>query len=311
MRYEEFKNEVVRTINEKYSNITTKIMEVYKTNGIVLDGLVVMENKLDMFPVIYLNDYYYEEMNLEECMRITESIIDDYQKMKEGEKVNIWSLSDFKVTQDNILVKIINTKRNMKLLQGIPSIQIHDLSMVFFVEFCSADGSRQAHILVHNELLNLWNIDLAKLQKIARENTIQKYASKLKNMNEIVADILGIPDDNKANSLDIIENIDEEEGEKNGDFDNSMFVLSNEINSFGAVLMTYDEVMKEMRKKIGKNFYILPSSVDELILVPENNDVDVERLRNMVCEVNKEVVSVEDYLSDSVYYYDGEDVREV
>ena len=66
---------------------------------------------------------------------------------------------------------------------------------------------------------------------------------------------------------------------------------------------------EEKRKKAGsvlkENFFILPSSQHDLILVPYDPS-SVERYKNMVRSVNKDVVDIEDWLSDSVYFYDRE-----
>lgn len=308
MSYQKFKNQVVDCIGAKYPDALVKVIEVYKTNGIVLDGLVIVEKEFDAAPTIYLNDYYSTYVKDGKIDIIIDAIVNIYEHRKYQEGIDMWSLANLKVAKNNILAKLINTKRNVDLLHKVPSVQVLDLSMVFYVNMNGADESSQTHVLIHNELLSIWDIDLETLVNIAKENTIRKYSSYLKGMNEIIGNILGHTEE-QGNRVE--KNIDEFEGEENHDFDNCMFVLSNCINTFGAILMTYKNVLDEVKNKIGKNYYILPSSLHELILVPEHEDVEVERLRAMVCEVNKEVLEVEDYLSDSVYFYDGEEVREV
>lgn len=39
-------------------------------------------------------------------------------------------------------------------------------------------------------------------------------------------------------------------------------------------------------KKVGGDFFLLPSSVHEVIIVPDNGDVDYHALEAMVQEVN-------------------------
>ena len=73
-------------------------------------------------------------------------------------------------------------------------------------------------------------------------------------------------------------------------------------------MILYKSEFKAFANKQGSNLYILPSSVHELIVIPEsrlgNIDMALSGLKNMVETVNKEEVSSEDKLSDSVYYYD-------
>ena len=47
-------------------------------------------------------------------------------------------------------------------------------------------------------------------------------------------------------------------------------------------------------------------SIHEVILIPDDGDMDVEFLLSMVVSVNKDGVLPEDKLTDSVYYYDAE-----
>ncbi len=53
-----------------------------------------------------------------------------------------------------------------------------------------------------------------------------------------------------------------------------------------------------------KNFYILPSSIHELILVVDNSEYTMDSLSAMVKEVNERQVTDDEILSDHVYYFD-------
>ena len=51
------------------------------------------------------------------------------------------------------------------------------------------------------------------------------------------------------------------------------------------------------------DLFILPSSVHEVIIVPSDVECRPEQFREMVADVNANVVSKEEILSDTVYYY--------
>ena len=72
---------------------------------------------------------------------------------------------------------------------------------------------------------------------------------------------------------------------------------------FGTTLLVNEELLQKTREEMG-NFYIIPSSVYEVILVKAEM-TDAESLRGMIGEVNTNVVSDEDFLSNNAYYYDG------
>ena len=86
-----------------------------------------------------------------------------------------------------------------------------------------------------------------------------------------------------------------------------LYVCSNESKVFGAATVLYDGLLSSFGRKLGSDFYILPSSVHEVLFVPARDGMDVMELSQMVREVNSTEVSVQDYLSDSVYYYSLED----
>ena len=82
-----------------------------------------------------------------------------------------------------------------------------------------------------------------------------------------------------------------------------MFVLGNEKKLFGAAAMFYRDTIEEFSDEMGKSIFILPSSVHEVILVPDDGLQEPEELWKMVCEINETQVEPEDVLTDSVYYF--------
>lgn len=85
-----------------------------------------------------------------------------------------------------------------------------------------------------------------------------------------------------------------------------MYVLSNKEHLNGAATLFYPGTMQLVASEFGGSYYILPSSIHEVILIPDDGDMDVEFLLSMVVSVNKDGVLPEDKLTDSVYYYDAE-----
>ena len=52
---------------------------------------------------------------------------------------------------------------------------------------------------------------------------------------------------------------------------------------------------------------MIPSSIHEVILVPDSGQVSGHELRAMVTEINHSHVEPMEVLSDNVYYYDREE----
>lgn len=69
-------------------------------------------------------------------------------------------------------------------------------------------------------------------------------------------------------------------------------------------------LLKNIWTNIG-DFFILPSSIHEVIVIADCEDIEVKELTELVQSVNAGSVAPEDKLTDSVYRFDGIAVRRV
>lgn len=89
-----------------------------------------------------------------------------------------------------------------------------------------------------------------------------------------------------------------------------MLVGSNTEARFGAGVILNDRAMKTLYDDAGE-FYILPSSIHEVIFVRKDGVVDSQSLLDMVTQINATEVSEADKLTDAVWYYDGTRINEI
>jgi hypothetical protein len=89
----------------------------------------------------------------------------------------------------------------------------------------------------------------------------------------------------------------------------SMYVLTNASGSLGAAALFYPDVKEKTGEILGSDYYILPSSIHEVILVPDAAGIDKKELCDMVKQANRTVVEPQDILSDNVYHYSRDDRR--
>ncbi len=136
-----------------------------------------------------------------------------------------------------------------------------------------------------------------ELFEIAKNNTKRLFRPSLFRLEELVDQLMG------GHKAEEIYNSSESENK------NEMYVLTNEYGSYGAVWMMYDDVLENIAERIGASYYILPSSVHELIIVGENEGIEPYMLKNMVSDINKTVVDTCDKMSDSIYYFDSANMQ--
>lgn len=83
-----------------------------------------------------------------------------------------------------------------------------------------------------------------------------------------------------------------------------MYILSNVMRSYGACAMMYPDLLRKIGRRIGENYYILPSSSRmKTIIVAESEAPGKEELCEMIEEINETQVEEEEVLSNRAYYY--------
>lgn len=89
-------------------------------------------------------------------------------------------------------------------------------------------------------------------------------------------------------------------------FAKQMYVVQNKDKTFGAVVLFDTQYLEFLRWKIG-NYWVLPSSIHEIIIVPVSGHMDTHEmargLMEIVKEVNRTEIAPNDFLSNSVYLY--------
>ena len=78
------------------------------------------------------------------------------------------------------------------------------------------------------------------------------------------------------------------------------FVLTNSRFFWGAGALFYPGIMDRIREVLGGDFYVLPSSVHELILI-KVEDQDPQELADLVRSANRSVVKDSEILADDLY----------
>lgn len=100
--------------------------------------------------------------------------------------------------------------------------------------------------------------------------------------------------------------IGEDSIERPDDFE--VFVLSNREMVWGSAALFYPGVIDRLHDMLGV-FYVIPSSVHELLILPASADFDPENISGMIWSANRSVVDEEDVLSDDLYICDSDKLR--
>ena len=81
-----------------------------------------------------------------------------------------------------------------------------------------------------------------------------------------------------------------------------MYVLTNAIRQYGAISFLQEGTLQQISEKLQEDFFLLPSSVHEVILVKAAG-LCAASLNEMIQDINETNVLPEDVLSDHAYFY--------
>ena len=288
MNYQQF----IVTLKEQVSSILGENMDIHihtalKNNGNERIGLTISDKNINLSPTIYLEEYFKHYLNGESLPDIVASILDVYHEVKFEHSWEVHTISDFNFTKEKIVYKIIHAPQNEVLLKTLPYISFLDFAIVFYILF-DVDENGTATIPVTHDLIRLWNTTLNEIHQLAKQNTPKLLPAVFKPMRVVIEELLGNPCD------DIIQ------------ADDIMFVLTNSLRSLGAACILYDGVLTQIGNFLKENYYILPSSIHEVIIIPESQAPDNATLNEMIVEINETQVELEDILSNHVYFYNYE-----
>lgn len=287
MKFEEFVEEIIENMQKRVpENYLVQVQNICKNNDLKLTGLTIGDQKLNIYPTIYLEEFYkkYEEGVSFET--ITDIIWNTY--CQNAPKSN-WDTSRFiewRNVKDIICPKIINYGANKELLNSVPYRKVCDLAVVYYavVDICE---NGVASILLRNEHLKLWGKTEADLYELALENYRRIFSITSRNLDDIILELMNCKEDISFDENTIV----------------PMIVVTNNKKLNGAAAILFPDELQKIADKMGADLYILPSSVHEIILLSTDNTMTVDELKETVCFVNSNELRQEEVLSDNVYLF--------
>jgi len=296
MDYNTFISNIEGFLRDQYPDADIRISKITKNNGVVLDGISVNENNTNISETIYLNKYY--EMftkGLYTLDEIKQSVLRLHQKALIPENVDFSYFNNFSKVKDKLAFKLINLMMNKDLLKDVPHIIYLDFAIVFY---CIVDDDLigKGTILVRNSHLESWSVTEEELYEIALKNCPALLPSRLIGMDKYLEHL------HVKRDIPFEEDVPDTSPELC-----NMYILTNDDKYFGASVLMYDNLLSDLSDRFLSSFFILPSSIHEVILLPTNSKNNKQKFDSMVRDVNEQALSREDILSDHAYYYDRDD----
>ncbi len=270
----------------QYEIETIRIEHVRHNNGIEHTGLVITKQGESVSPTIYLEQYYNAmKKDIKTFEEILCLIAQEYNRIC----VRIEAQGEMEINMEqvekNVFLRLINYEKNSGMLENCPYIPFHDMAITFRY-LVKMDEEGIASALLDFDTLKRSKLSVEELYCAAKDNTIRLFPPFVRRLDEFLQERYP-------------QNIQYPE-------EPEIYILSNQQFIYGATMMIYKDVIATIAEKIGKSMYIIPSSVNEVLLCFTETQTEREMLENTLQEVNEFVVSDLDYLSDAVYFYDKE-----
>lgn len=288
MDYNEFVNQLQMELQRCLGEAAkVAFHQITKNNGVCRDCLLISEKGQNVSPAIYLEEYFRTVKAGVEIRQIAEKIKKVYLECRGRVPLDAKMFEDFEKVKDGLLCRLINRDKNQKLLSKIPFVPYLDLAVVFYY-MLETENFGSGTVLINFEHMKLWNVEQEELYQIARENTKHILPCRLYGMQDILQEMMTEKELLRYPFSEI-----------------PMYVLTNEKKYFGACGIMYDSVLEQAANKLKDSFYVLPSSVHECIVIPQEEADDPQELAAMVRDINRTQVLPEEILSDRIYHYDS------
>ena len=280
--FQEYVTERIRDyLPEEYANAEISVNETQKINQ-SYTALIVKKPDSIVAPSIDL--YVFYEMSQQGIF--ADRIMPDIAQAVQTDPGNIdfEQFMDYDMVKQDLMIRVCDAETNKGL-----AITAHILITV--------QGDTMGSTLVNNGLLEQFGITEEQLFADAFANSKEILPPQIMPMPDMMEMLAGYPSKGVPQSFEAqLDNVDFT-GEP-------MVVLTNEQKLNGASVIFYPEVLQTIGEKLNTNFYVLPSSVHEVILVGEGAGMKGKELSALVKQINSAEVSAKDRLSDNAFHYD-------
>lgn len=287
--------EITAYLPADFENAEIKLEEVRKLNS-SYTALIVRPQGCLVAPSIDLNSLYAmteDGASFDSVMKIASSLA----QRRKPDCMDAGRMQEYETVKNKLFIRICDAEKNKIMLEDVPHQTCCGLAVTYHVLVSEEDEKEEvASAMVTNSLLAQYGISKEQLHHDAVASSTKLMPAAVTPLEKIIQGMLGMEDHVQPETL--------EEQLKEINFETEfMIVVSNRAKINGASAIFYPGLLAEIGKRMKKSFFILPSSIHEVILVPDNGKFDVSDFRDMVKSINASEVQEKDRLSNNVFRF--------
>jgi hypothetical protein len=285
MNYDEFKEAVVKHLTELFPGEEYEICirKVSRNNGLILDGLNIFRLGEETSPTIYLEPYFRSYQNGKTLTEVLFTLKQEYEKgMERAPRIQGNGIS-YETVRSRIVMRVVNYDKNKEILKECPFFHFHDLA-VTFRWLAHEDDIGISTAMITDREMEHWGVTKEMLYADAKINTQKLFPGKIMKLQTMM----------------------EEQGFLTNKDSFDLYIMTNEQGINGATCILYDSLLQDFARTMDSSFYLLPSSIHEMMLCPQEKQITEKMLLSLVRDANHMVVTMGEILSDNIYFYQKE-----
>lgn len=291
MEYQNFLEQIRDSVQKRVGEgSTVRLASVLKNNRNCVDMITILNGGSNVAPAIHIAPFYRKYLDGTSVEELARQIVEFHGRYSGEENYDLSFYLDFAQVRKRVVCRLVNYERNRELLRQVPHRRFLDLAVIYYYKL-EDNTFGDAGILVKNEHMEMWDADPEELDDAAMSNTARLMPYECICIADVIREMTGI------------------RIEETSDDSIPMYVLTNTEKSFGAAVILYRTVLEAVGEQLKNDFFVLPSSVHECMVVPVMEGFQPKELREIVCEINEECVAEEEILGDSVYRYYREEKK--
>ncbi len=266
-----------------------------KENGRKIPVLLIMRQEEASLPCIPLEEAYCDYVkgdDLDICVRKIADLRMRYDHLEY--LADLSYASDYEKVKGRLMIRLCDPELNQGWLENKIYSMHGDFAAVYYVELCE-EREKTFSMPVTKQLMEKWKVTLKQLHEDALLSEREKQVF-LFGLDDYIGSLM--------TGNGIIRNLLDGETEWHPETAGMpTLCLTNSSGTNGASMILQKDIMKRIGEILGSDFYVLPSSIHETLLVPSGG-MEVSELSQLVKDVNETQVELCDWLSDKVQYYD-------
>lgn len=290
---EYIKNHIREYLPPEYQEAHITLEEVTKGNDRRLTGLLIRNDGEITVPTIYLEPYTKQLAQGRPMNEIMREIVQIRTEQDTRIPFEVSDLMNYGQVKPMLTIRLCDPEQNREYLKDKPFTPCGELAAVYRIQVMeSKEGVASA--VVTDRMMELWGVTKEQLHQDAVAAETARSPVCFYSMEDMMDEIMF--SSKPENLFERTEPLDAATM--------PMYVLTNTSKVNGSGILARDGVLDKIGELLGKNFYVLPSSIHEVLIVPDNDDMQARELESMVKEVNATQVAPANLLSDKVQYYD-------